>query len=298
MVRRSRILETERAKAADQAAAESVNAARFDATLKADLESSAAFNTAMTEAGAASIERTRTNAEGVQKAATAIFALYTGALTLAFSVTDRPLPLRGALPGVFLGCAIVLSVGYLAYIQPGRRTPWPKPAMATLQAQLSRTTAFLEWVSTTVLNRSHWLRTSVVALGLGVASLPLPFLSLPATLASPPSCASDQIVDTATGACLAPWPSLLPGTADDAGLRLALLTAQLKEVSTERDAARADAVTKPDDTALSLAVLGAGLVVLAGVFVFSRKPDRRADQPSAVQPPRDPTPPVPTDASG
>lgn len=279
MGRRSRILEAERAKAADQAVVASVNAARFDVMLKADLDSSAAFNTAMTEAGAASIERTRTNAEGVQKAATAIFALYTGALTLAFSVTDRPLPLRGALPGVFLGCAIVLSVGYLAYIQPGRRTPWPKPAMATLQAQLSRTTALLEWATATVLNRSHWLRASVVALGLGVASLPLPFLSLPGTLAPSPSCASDQVVDTATGACLPPWPSLPPGTADDADLRLALLTAQLTEVSTERDAARAEAVTKPDDTALSAWILVAGLGVLAVVFVVSKKGAKRADHP-------------------
>ena len=73
------------------------------------------FHSTIIEVAKGGIERARDSAKYVQTAATAIMAVYTGVLALVFSVTDNPLPLRGAWAAVFLGLAIALATAYLAF---------------------------------------------------------------------------------------------------------------------------------------------------------------------------------------
>jgi hypothetical protein len=250
---------------AEQAAVQEAGRAEAKADLDADRASAAAFGDGIMTVAKGGIDRARASAEFVQKGATAIFALYTGALTLAFSVTDNPLPARGILPSLFLGFAILLATAYLAFLTRGNHVKDPEDASGTLQAQLNRTRTFVAWTNTSVLNRAPLLRCAVVALGIGVVSLPAPFLTPPShqTVATI-VCSSDQEKDPTTGTCLAAWPSVPTGTAADVPLRQKLYEAQLAEVTASRAAARSGATAAPDDTRW---VIGAAAVGLLAIFL-------------------------------
>ena len=62
---------------------------------------------ALLDVAKGTLDRARANADLVQKASAALVPLYTGALALAFSVGDHPLPLRGLIPTILLGLAVV-----------------------------------------------------------------------------------------------------------------------------------------------------------------------------------------------
>jgi len=239
--------------------------------LEAEIASSAAFAAAVMDASAGSLERSRAGADTVQKSATAIFALYTGALTLAFSVTDQPLPLRGAIPGLFLGAAIALAAGYVAFL--GRSAPVEadfRGGSAPVR-EMKRTTFFTRWVNESVLRRGHWLRTAVCALLIGVAALPLPFLTLPEQVtATSAQCPAETDRDEASGACLPTWPTIPEGTAADVTLRTELFEAQVAEAAAARESARAEAQRSPDDTAWVLGFTGAGVVLCVLAFFWDR----------------------------
>ncbi|MEV6416089.1 hypothetical protein [Kribbella sp. NPDC051718] len=248
---------------AEQAAVLAADRAEGKADLDADRASAAAFSDGIIAVAKGGIDRARASAEFVQKGATAIFALYTGALTLAFSVTDNPLPARGILPSLFLGFAILLATAYLAFLTRGNKVKDPADAAGTPQAQLNRTRTFVEWTNTSVLHRAPLLRCAVVALGIGVVSLPAPFLTPPShqTVASI-VCAAGQEKDPTTGVCLAAWPAVPTGTAADAALRQKLYEAQLAEVTASRAAARSGATAAPDDTAWVVGAAGVGLLLI------------------------------------
>jgi len=146
--------------------------------LQTDHTNLAAFHEKVGSLALASVERSRAGAETVQRAAAAIATLYAASLGLAFSVTSRPLPLRGILAPLFLGIAIVLASAYLAYVGPTDHDPIPAPAggLAPEPRALARTRTLLSLVETVVDRRSYWLRASVIALGCGVLALPAPFL--------------------------------------------------------------------------------------------------------------------------
>ncbi|GAA3572317.1 hypothetical protein GCM10022235_47190 [Kribbella ginsengisoli] len=248
---------------AEQAAVLAADRAEGKADLDADRASAAAFSEAVLAVAKGGIDRARASAEFVQKGATAIFALYTGALTLAFSVTDNPLPARGILPSLFLGFAILLATAYLAFLTRGDRVKDPADAAGVPEAQLNRTRTFVEWTNTSVLNRAPLLRCAVVALGIGVVALPAPFLTPPShqTVAAI-TCAAGQEKDPTTGVCLTAWPPVPTGPAADAALRQKLYEAQLTEVTASRVSARSGATAAPDDTAWVLGAAGAGLLLI------------------------------------
>jgi hypothetical protein len=250
---------------AERAAVLDGDRAEGKADLDADRASAAAFSDAVVAVAKGGIDRARASAEFVQKGATAIFALYTGALTLAFSVTDNPLPARGILPSLFLGFAILLATAYLAFLTRGDRVKDPADAAGVSEAQLNRTRTFVEWTNTSVLNRAPLLRCAVVALGIGVVSLPAPFLTPPShqTVAAI-VCSAGQEKDPTTGVCLAAWPTVPSGTRADAPLRQKLYEAQLAEVTASRASARSGATAAPDDTSW---VIGAGAIGLLLIFL-------------------------------
>jgi hypothetical protein len=249
----------------EQAAVQEADRAEAKADLDADRASAAAFSDAVLTVAKGGIDRARGSAEFVQKGATAIFALYTGALTLAFSVTNNPLPARGILPSLFLGFAVLLATAYLAFLTRGDRVKDPADAAGVAEAQLNRIRTFVAWTNTSVLNRAPLLRCAVVALGIGVVSLPAPFLTPPSDQpVASIVCSAGQEKEPTTGTCLAPWPAVPTGTAADAPLRQKLYEAQLAEVTASRAAARSGATAAPDDTSW---VIWAGTIGMFLIFV-------------------------------
>jgi hypothetical protein len=144
----------------------------------AELELNKLFHTTVTEVAKGSIDRARDGARFVQTAATAIFAVYTGLLGLVFSVTDHPLPLRGAYAGVFLGLSIAFGTAYLAYIGRARKGVAYQPSLGSEDEMQLRRTAFLAaWVNETVGSKRYATRASVLALLFGVLFIAAPFVS-------------------------------------------------------------------------------------------------------------------------
>ena len=174
-------------------------------------------------------------ATSVQTAAAAIVTLYTGLLGVTFSVSDRPLPPRGAVPAVMLGLAIVLATFYVAYLGRAGRD-WVEADTASSlprAAEQRRAVAFLQWMRESALRRAYFLRASVLALGFGVMLLPAPFLSvgqvkvpvLTWTFGSP----------TPPSGAAAPWPAT-PTETSDAALQRILYRAQVQEAAERRKA--------------------------------------------------------------
>lgn len=254
---------------AEASAREEATRAAAAAEDDADRASSAAYSAAVLDVAKGSHERARGSAEFVQKAATAIFGLYTGALTLSFSVTEAPLPVRGLLPSVFLGLAVVLATGYLAYLTRGGSVPDPQHAQGREQAELERVRTFVVWTRNSTMVRVWMLRASVIALAVGTIVLPLPFLTL-ATAAPDTAtqdateCTAPLVRDPATGACIVPWPDPPPASAGPVELRELLYQAQVEEAAVARDTARETAASAPaaDDSWVLWWVGGVGLALV------------------------------------
>jgi hypothetical protein len=218
-----------------------------------DLANLQVFYTGLSTLAVGAVERSRAGAEVVQKASAAIVTLYTGLLGFVFVASDNPLPARGILAPVFLGLSVVLSTAYLAYLNPVKDTTNGPAALAGVEPRVfARLNATIEAASKIATRRSYALRASVVALGVGLVYISLPFL----TLGTTPATAQPTPASTA-----AAWPTPASGVPDS--LNTILFKAQVDEVAKARQAAADNAVEKPavDDTVALLLLAGLGLAV-------------------------------------
>jgi hypothetical protein len=152
---------------------------RTQSEAQAELDLNAEFHKAILAVAQGTLDRARSGAETVQKAAAAVLTVYTAVLGVTFSVTDHPLPARGLAPAVLLGFAIVFSTGYLAFLRGTRtETAAPEAQSSPRAAELARDRFFIEWTRTASLKRSYWLRASVLCLGFAVMFLPAPFIAV------------------------------------------------------------------------------------------------------------------------
>jgi len=183
-----------------------------------------AYYQTLLEAGKASLERARSAAELVQKAAAAIGTLYAGVLGVSFSVADRRFPLRGIIPALFLGLAIALSMVYAAYITRPGEVALQDLSTSPPERLQGRLVNFFAIITDAVQRRSTWLRASVVSLGLGVFFLPTAFVTF----------GNSGQPDRSK---LTPWPTP-PVAATDRAASLAgpVFKAQVDEVSSLRRA--------------------------------------------------------------
>jgi hypothetical protein len=227
------------------------------------------FHQALIEFAKDAIPRAQSGAEAVRNAAAAIGVLYAGVLGVAFSVGDRPLPLRGTIPAVFLGLAIALATAYLALLthppNPSDRddsTAWPTGGGTVREDAQERTGAFIEYVRATTRQRSNLLTAGVVSLGLGVAFLPVAFL------------------DLGTGGKATPaisWPSG-PTQVSSPDLRRILYQAQVTEAAQQRKSqstSPSESFRKPGVIAV-YAAAGLGLVWVLGALGWPRIRRRRS----------------------
>jgi hypothetical protein len=218
-----------------------------------ELEVLKSYHAATLDAAKASVDRRRAGAAAVQGAATAIAALYTGVVGLAFSVSDRPLPWRGILPEVFLGLAVVLATMYLAY-HAGRTTvPGPAGRGSPREGAAEYVEAFIRWISAIGRVKNGWLNASLVALAVGLVFLPTPFITfLPAKR------------PTAIH-----WPANAKEVGN-AGLKTILYQAKVDAVKKQRQIATTD-----EDTAGDVIWIAATLLGLAAVYFAPKMIDRR-----------------------
>jgi hypothetical protein len=177
---------------------------------KSELESEFAlsklFHEKLAEVATGSVERSRDSAKYIQTAAAAIASLYTGLLALVFSVTDHPLPLRGAFAAFFLGLAVALSAAYLAFITSPPKMKLFAAGASLTERQLNRTGFLIRWVNAAVGNRRWAIRASVLCLAFGVAFIPAAFLSShrPAPVPAAPTAPSipGEVASVLTGPAL------------------------------------------------------------------------------------------------
>jgi hypothetical protein len=210
-----------------------------------------AFHDALVDVSKASIARATSGAESVRTAAGAIGVIYTGILGLSFSVSDNPLPIRGLIPAVFLGIAIVMATAYLAYpTEPVSSADWPSGGRSTPENLEERTTAFIEWVVGLVTSRGYALRVAVVSLAFGVVFLPVGFLAL--------GSGTPQGLAELTPA----WPPAPEGVLDPE-LRATLFEAQVAETAEARGAAiGADPAESWEDWRVRLVYITAALALV------------------------------------
>jgi hypothetical protein len=208
-----------------------------------------AYYQALLDLGKGSVDRSRSAAELVQKSAAAVGTLYVGILGVSFSVSNHRLPLRGLVPAVFLGAAIILSTAYAAFIpkRPGEVELGPVSTSPAERLQ-DRLDNFYTLITATVERHATWLRGAVAALAVGVALLPAPFISL----------TGGDSVDPSAG-----WPSPPAASSD----REATLQAIVYKAQVDEAAARRQPVESLPDTLLWLAIGVVGAVAVRWVAV-------------------------------
>lgn len=219
---------------------------RAQAEVAGELALNAEYYKAIYEVAKEAIDRARTGAELVQKAATAIATVYAGVLALAFSVSDHPLPSRGLIPAAFLGLAIVLSTAYLAYLSKPRDVKAPTPKGSLRENEYERARSFILWTRSGALNRSYPLRASVMSLAAALLFLPAPFIAVsPADASATAESKAEQPLPAKDEPATV-WPDPPAGT--EAKLREILYTAQVAEAAELGKLARAEAAgSRRDD---------------------------------------------------
>jgi hypothetical protein len=224
------------------------------------------FHEALMDVSKASVGGANARAESVRTAAGAIGVIYTGVLGLSFSVSDNPLPLRGVVPALFLGIAMLMATAYIAYpVEPAADTDWPEGGRASaIENQQERTTAFMKWAAGTVRAGEYALRAAVISLGFGIIFLPVAFVSFQAPQSA------------VTGPSTLDWPEP-PSLAGDPSLQAILYEAQVSEVAALRRAARDSATPESwDDWRVRglYITATAALVVIFAHPLFLRRPKR------------------------
>lgn len=244
-------------------------------TRKADqaagLDGMKALHAAMLETAKGAIERSRQAAEAARTAAAAVGTIYAAVLALAFSV-DKPLPPRGVIPAIFLGLAIVLAtafVGWLPKTIEDSEATWPIPTGDVTEDQRTHTEMFILWVKGASLRRRRFLHGSILALGFGIAFLPMPFLSLGADNAP-----------TAADAGPTPFPVPPPAASGgDAELQKILYQAQVTEtVEIRKEQLQAAPAESPKTVGFWLIYLAAAAALLYTLAVTFAPDDRDEDK--------------------
>jgi hypothetical protein len=151
--------------------------ARQNAEVAAEAALLQSMQTAYVEVAKTSLDRAITRASFMTGLIAAISTTYVALLGLVYGIGEKPTPLPGKamIPVVFFGIALVLASFYVAFLRRNvkPRNLLPSGIGGTIADERLKT--FLDWVFSGVLDRAWALRTSIVAFGIGVVMMPLPF---------------------------------------------------------------------------------------------------------------------------
>ena len=126
-----------------------------------------------------SLDRAVQRATYIATAAGAIATLYTAILALRFGNSSHPaFPARGLIPALFIGGAVAFSTWYMAFLRGTTKMTELLPSGLGGSIAETRLMDFMEWTFAGVLARAWSLRLSVISLALGLAFLPIGFVTL------------------------------------------------------------------------------------------------------------------------
>jgi hypothetical protein len=140
-----------------------------------------AMHDAYIQVSSSSLDRAMTRVNVVTAAVASVTTVYTGLLALVYAASSsatKPLPGAAIMPAFFLGLALFLVSVYAALF---KRTVGVSPLLPTGtggQIVEYRLVTFMRWCNAGVLERSWALHAGIVSLGVGVVTLPVPFVKL------------------------------------------------------------------------------------------------------------------------
>jgi hypothetical protein len=174
-------LEVWKQQQANDTAWRALTAARQDADRAAETASVAAIQAAYVTSTQAALDKALTRANVVTGAVGTMVTLYTGLIALVYAADPtkgRPLTAVALVPALFLGASLVLVTVYAAMLRKRVTVDNLLPTGVGATVMRRRLAAYMTWAFTGLLNRAWAMNSGIVALGWGVASLPLPFLRL------------------------------------------------------------------------------------------------------------------------
>jgi hypothetical protein len=139
------------------------------------------------ELAKASLDRSFSRAQRTQEAVAAVGVLYTG--ILAYLVTKTPaadnaesslavLQSRAMIPTFFLATSLVFSIAYIAFLAPQRTSTQPAGAAVKREDLNIERNTFVRWAMKMPNWKIKLSQLSVIALGFGVATLPIGFIDI------------------------------------------------------------------------------------------------------------------------
>lgn len=157
-----------------------------DPLLAAELESLAAIQAAYISSTQSSLDRALTRTNVLTASVGTIITLYTGLLAFLYTKADtatggetgvaiHPLEPVALVPAFFLALALLLATVYAAVLR-NKTTVGPLlPTGVGGNVAEERLATYLRWCFEPILARRWALHSGVASLGVGVATLPLPF---------------------------------------------------------------------------------------------------------------------------
>lgn len=158
-----------------------LSASRVDSALAAEVAAVRSVQDAYIATSQSSLDRALTRVNVVTASISAVTTIYTALLGLVFAAEPakgQPFSLVAIVPALFLGLALFLVTIYAALF---RRSLTVGPLLPTgIGGQIAelRLVTFMRWCFAGVLARSWALHAGIVSFGIGIATLPLPFVHL------------------------------------------------------------------------------------------------------------------------
>lgn len=132
-----------------------------------------------------SLDRALTRMNVVTASVGAVATIYTGLLALVYAAKSdegKALTLVGVVPALFLGLALFLVTIYAAMFRRQEDSMSLLPGGIGGKVAEIRLVTFMQWCFGGVWARSWALHAGIVSMGIGLATLPLPFVASPAWL--------------------------------------------------------------------------------------------------------------------
>jgi hypothetical protein len=128
-----------------------------------------------------SLERATTRVNILTGAIASVTTLYTALLALVYAAEPgkgSALTADALIPALFLGCALFLVAIYAALFRRTKLTQSYLPTGIGGKIAETRMLNFVAWCSTAIMARAWAIHAGIVSFGLGIATLPIPFIEL------------------------------------------------------------------------------------------------------------------------
>jgi hypothetical protein len=150
-----------------------------EAMLEAENRRREAVLAAYLDVGKSTLERMLKRSEGVASAASIAGTIYGAVLGVSFSLQDgKPLPIWGVVPVLLFGASLVFVAIFIGFVRSGSVDIRALATGTGARADQNRLNNFLTWMDSTAMGRAWALWASILCLGGGIATIPLPFIFL------------------------------------------------------------------------------------------------------------------------